>query len=57
MATDMGKLKNKVKVILPRSLRKRCIEKRFKWIHDRILKDPEFRKSQLEHDRTEEVWI
>ena len=28
-----------------------------KGIHDRFLKDPEFRASQLEHDRDEEVCI
>ena len=28
---------------------------RFKGIHDRFLNDPEFRASQLEHDRNEEV--
>ena len=38
-------------------LKKRCIKKHFKGIHDRFLKDPEFRESQLEHDRTEEVCI
>ena len=38
-------------------LRKRCIKRRSKGIHDRFLKDPEFRESQLEHDRTEEVCI
>ena len=36
---------------------KRCIKRRFTGIHDRFLKDPEFRESQLEHDRTEEVCI
>ena len=39
------------------NLRKRCIKRHFKGIHDRFLKDPEFRESQLEHDRTEEVCI
>ena len=29
----------------------------FKGIHDRFLDDAEFRASQLEHDRTEEVCI
>ena len=29
----------------------------FEGIHDRFLKDPEFRESQLEHDRDEEVCI
>ena len=38
-------------------LRKRCIKRRFQGIHDRFLKHPEFRESQLEHDRDEEVCI
>ena len=39
------------------NLRKTCIKRNFEGIHDRFLKDPEFRESQLEHDRTEEVCI
>ena len=39
------------------NLKKRCIKKHFFGIHDRFLKDPEFRASQLEHDRDEEVCI
>ena len=39
------------------NLRKRCIERRFKGMHDRFPNDPIFRESQLEHDRTEEVCI
>ena len=53
MAIDMGRLKNKETIILL-----------IIWeidasrgIHDRFLKDPEYRESQLEHDRTEEVCI
>ena len=38
-------------------MRKRCIKRNFDGIHDRFLKDPVFRESQLEHDRTEEVCI
>ena len=57
MSLRMGKLKNKETVILPIILRKRCIKRHFEGIHDRFLKDPEFRESQLEHDRTEEVCI
>ena len=37
------------------NLRKRCIKRRFQGVHDRFLNDPEFRASQLEHDRSEEV--
>ena len=39
------------------NLRKRCVKRRFQGIHHRFLNDPEFRASQLEHDRTEEVCI
>ena len=39
------------------NLRKRCIKRRFQGIHDRFFNDPEFRASQLEHDRNEEVCI
>ena len=39
------------------NLGKRCIKRRCKGIHDRFLKDPEFRESRLEHDRNEEVCI
>ena len=38
-------------------LRNRCIKRRFEGICDRFLNDREFRASQLEHDRTEEVGI
>ena len=39
------------------NLNKRCIKKGYQGIHDRFLFDSEFRASQLEHDRTEEVCI
>ena len=39
------------------NLKKRCIKRRFKGIHDRFLNDPDFRAAQLEHDRDEEVCI
>ena len=42
---------------IARNLRKRCIKRGFAGIHDRFQKDPEFRETQLEHDRTEEVCI
>ena len=57
MAIDMGKIQNKETIILPIILRKRCIKRRFQGIHDRFLNDPEFRASQFEHDRNEEVCI
>ena len=37
------------------NLRKRCIKRHFQGIHHRFENDPEFRASQLEHDRDEEV--
>ena len=36
-------------------LKKRCIKKGYQGIHDRFVNDPDFRASQLEHDRDEEV--
>ena len=57
MAIDMGRLKNKETIMLPIILRKRCIKRNFEGIHDRFLKDPVFRESHLEYDRTEEVCI
>ena len=52
-----GKTKEQRDYHVAHNLRKRCIKRRFKGIHDRFLKDPEFRESQREHDRTEEVCI
>ena len=56
MAIDMGRPTNRDNHIA-HNLRKRCIKRNFEGIHDRFLKDPVFRESQLEHDRTEEVCI
>ena len=39
------------------NLRTRCIKRNFEGVHDPFLEDPEFRESQLEHDRTEEDCI
>ena len=39
------------------NLKKRCIKRKFTGIHDRFLRDPDFRKSMLEHDRDEDVCI
>ena len=52
-----GKTKEQRDHHIAHNLRKRCIERNFEGIHDRFLNDPEFRASQLEHDRTEEVCI
>ena len=37
------------------NLGKRCIKRHFQSIHHRFVNDPEFRASQLEHGRDEEV--
>ena len=42
---------------LVRNLKKRCIKRNFKGIHDRFLRDPDFRKCMLEHDRDEDVCL
>ena len=55
MATDMGKLQKRKKYHLTHNLKKRCIKRGFTGIHDRFLRDPDFRKSMLEHDRDEDV--
>ena len=39
------------------NLRKRCIKRHFQGIHHRFVNDLEFRASQLEHDRNEEVCV
>ena len=57
MAIVVGRLKNTSEHRIANNLRKRCIKRGFEGIHDRFLKDPIFRESQLEHDRTEEVCI
>ena len=52
-----GKTKEQRDHHIAHNLRKGCIKRNFEGIHDRFLKDPTFRESQLEHDRTEEVCI
>ena len=52
-----GKTSEKKEYHQAHHLKKRCIKKHFKGIHDRFLRDPEFRASMLEHDRDEEVCI
>ena len=52
-----GKSKEQRDCHVAHNLRKRCIKRRFKGVHERFLKDPEFCECQLEHDRTEEVCI
>ena len=50
-----GKTPEKKEYHQTHNLKKRCIKTHFKGIHDRFLKDPEFRKAMLEHDRDEEL--
>ena len=52
-----GKTKEQINHHIAHNMRKRCIKRNFEGIHDRFLKDPVFRESQLEHDRTEEICI
>ena len=52
-----GKTPAKKEYHLVHNLKKRCIKKKFKGIHNRFLRDPDFRKAMLEHDRDEEVCI
>ena len=52
-----GKTKEQREHFIAHNLRKRCNKRGFEGIHDRFLKDPVLRESQLEIDRTEEVCI
>ena len=52
-----GKSPEKKEYHLAHNLKKRCIKKHFKGIHNRFLRHPDFRKAMLEHDRDEEVCI
>ena len=50
-----GKTPEKKEYHQAHNLKKRCIKNGYQGIHDRFLIDSEFRASQLEHDRDEEV--
>ena len=50
-----GKTADKKEYHLTHNLEKRCIKRKFTGIHDRFLRDSDFRKSMLEHDREEDV--
>ena len=50
-----GKTPERKEYYLAHNLKKRCIKRDFKGIHNRFLRNPDFRASQLEHDRDEEV--
>ena len=52
-----GKTPEKKEYHLVHSLKKRRIKKRFTGIHDRFLRDHDFRKCMLEHDRDEDVYL
>ena len=49
-----GKSKEPRDYHVAHNLRKRCIKMHFQGIHHRFVNEPEFRESQLEHDRTED---
>ena len=38
-------------------MKKKCIKRKLTGVHDRFLRDPDFRKSMLEHDRDEDVCL
>ena len=57
MAIDMGKLHNKKNIIKSIIWKRDASRSVFKGIRDRFVNDPDFRASQPEHDRTEEVCI
>ena len=48
-----GKTSEKKEYHLAHNLKKRCIKREFTGIHDRFLRDFDFRKSMLEHDQDE----
>ena len=52
-----GKKPEKKEYHLAHNLKKRCIKKRFTGIHDRFLRDHDFRKCMLGHDRDEDVCL
>ena len=52
-----GKTPVKKECHLAHKLKKRCIKKHFLGIHNRFLRDPDFRKAMLEHDQDEDVCI
>ena len=52
-----GKTSEKKEYHLANTLKKRCIKKKITGIHDRFLRDHDFRKCMLEHDRDEDVCL
>ena len=57
MAIDMGKLQHKERALCCPSFEKDMHQEALSRIHHRFVNDPDFRASQLEHDRDEEVCI
>ena len=51
MATDMGNFHQ------AHNLKKRCIKRQVKGIHDRFLRDHVFRERMIQHDRDEDVCL
>ena len=52
-----GKTPEKKEYHLAHNLKKRCIKWKFTGIHDRFLRDHDFRKCMLEHVRDEDAWL
>ena len=52
-----GKTPEKKEFHLVHNMKKRCIKRGFTGIHDRFLRDHDFRKRMLEHDRYEDVCL
>ena len=55
MATDMGKSQDTKNSIWLTNRRRNAKRKKFQGIHDRFLRDHEFRVRMIEHNRDEEV--
>ena len=54
MATDMGNFQKK-EYYQAHKLRKRCIKRQFKGIHDRFFRDLVFRERMIQNNRDEDV--
>ena len=55
MATDMGNFQKNNEYHLAHNLKKRCIKRQFKGIHDRFLRVHVFRERMIENKRDEDV--
>ena len=55
MDTDMGKSQETKNIVWPTKLKKKCKKRQFQGIHDRFLRDYEFRIRMIGHHRDEEL--